>query len=592
MNALFGLLLSLSLSASLVMALIFAAGKLFKRRLDHAWHYYIWLVVIVRLLVPYAPETNLIDLIAQENQQPVTIDTVIQTPQTANMPVASPQTEIPTANANNPSDKTSVKPIDIKAYLWIIWAAVAVAMFVWKAFGYMRFIHFSARGRKRIENPVVLDIYQSTIRVLKLRHAPLLYRSRIAGVPMLIGLFRPCILIPDTQIDKQNLYHILLHELTHYKRRDGFYKWLVQITVCIHWFNPLVYFMAKEVDNACELSCDEAVVRRLSRSERRIYGDMLLNSLQYSIQAPGRVMTLPLSKDGRLMRTRLNAIMNFRHMRMSGIIISLLLSACIATGAAFAGAYSTQTESLGNEPNTTIDGDNSEPHISNQQDILPDSQELSTASQESVDDTEQITRMSFEKLHEQIEDMLPWMDSLDKDIYSDFYYAPEGSIEEREYIVLQVTDVDTFRQSPAMTEAEENGWVFDLEEVRYSANEIDALITKMLNWDRRQELQISIFGASHDKSTMSVGTTNLSPQNRATIEEFVGIGPLEFYNPEIANEVTGTGEYRMLGLDGIIDWYVPRLFDKPFVYNVLVKAPGISVFSNGDSPDMNFYLQI
>lgn len=199
--------------------------------------------------------------------------------------------------------------------------------------------------------------------------------------------------------------------------------------------------------------------------------------------------------------------------------------------------------------------------------------------------------MSFEKLHEQIEDMLPWMDSLDKDIYSDFYYAPEGPIEEREYIVLQVTDVDTFRQSPAMTEAEENGWVFDLEEVRYSANEIDALITKMLNWDRRQELQIGIFGASHDKSTMSVGTTNLSPQNRATIEEFVGIGPLEFYNPEIANEVTGTGEYRMLGLDGIIDWYVPRLFDKPFVYNVLVKAPGISVFSNGDSPDMNFYLQ-
>lgn len=336
MNALFGLLLSLSLSASLVMALIYAAGKLFKRRLDHAWHYYIWLVVIVRLLVPYAPETNLIDLIAQENQQPVTIDTVIQTPQTANMPVASPQTEIPTANANNPSNKTSVKPIDIKAYFWIIWAAVAVAMFVWKVFGYMRFIHFSARGRKRIENPIVLDIYQSTIRVLKLRHAPLLYRSRIAGVPMLIGLFRPCILIPDTQIDEQNLYHILLHELTHYKRRDGFYKWLVQITVCIHWFNPLVYFMAKEVDNACELSCDEAVVRRLSSSERRIYGDMLLNSLQYSIQAPGRVMTLPLSKDGRLMRTRLNAIMNFRHMRMSGIIISLLLSACIATGAAFA----------------------------------------------------------------------------------------------------------------------------------------------------------------------------------------------------------------------------------------------------------------
>ncbi len=158
-------------------------------------------------------------------------------------------------------------------------------------------------------------------------------------------------------------------------------------------------------------------------------------------------------------------------------------------------------------------------------------------------------------------------------------------------MVIQVTDVAAFEQSSDMNVAKESGWVFALEEVRLSANEIDALITRMLNWERRHEFQIDSFGASDDKSTMSVRTTSLSPQNRAIIEEFVGIGPLEFYNSEIANEVTGTGEYRMVGLDGIIDWYIPRLFDKPFVYNVLVKGPTMSAFSNGDQPDWNFYLQ-
>lgn len=94
------------------------------------------------------------------------------------------------------------------------------------------------------------------------------------------------------------------------------------------------------------------------------------------------------------------------------------------------------------------------------------SQELSTSSQESADDTEQIAKLPFEKLHEQIENMLPWLDSLDKDIYSGYYFAPDGTVEEREYIVLQVTDVAVFKESTAMKEAEENGWVFTLEKVR------------------------------------------------------------------------------------------------------------------------------
>jgi beta-lactamase regulating signal transducer with metallopeptidase domain len=585
MNELLRLLLSLSLSASVVMALIFATGKIFKKPLDHAWHYYIWLVVIVRLLVPYAPETNLIDLIVQRNQQPVTAESVIQTPRTENTPFILPKQETPEANTDVTNEKALVRKIDNTGHLLTVWAVVAVSMLILKILGFLRFARFSARGRKRIENPDVLDIYQSVVRFLKLRRAPHLYRSRIAGVPMLIGLFRPYILIPDSQIDEQSLRHILLHELTHYKRRDGLYKWLVQIAVCIHWFNPLVYLMANEIDKACELSCDEAVLRRLSRSERRSYGEMLVTSLQYSIESPGRVMILPLSKDGRLMKTRLNAIIGFKRIGMGGIIISLLLTICIGVGAVFAGAY-TDKNTVEDRPPEINTADNEEvptPRIDE-----PNSQiSLSTAA-----DTDEFVKLwtgtipkkEYEEQIKQREEMDSWLEGLDRDIYSDYYYSSPK-------MVLQITDVAAFRESPAMKEAEEKGWVFELEEVHLSSNEIDALITKVQFWDRRDELQIIVVGASQDKSTMSIGTTSLSTQNRAIIEEYVGIGSLEFYNPEIANEIAGTGEYRMQGTDGIIDWYVPRLFDKPFVYSVLVNGPSIGALTYGDKPDWNFYLQ-
>jgi hypothetical protein len=401
---------------------------------------------------------------------------------------------------------------------------------------------------------------------------------------MLIGLFRPYILIPDSEIQEQNLRHILMHELTHYKRRDGFYKWLVQIVVCIHWFNPFIYFTAREIDKACELSCDEAVLRRLNRSERRDYGEMLLTSLQCGIDAPNRVITLPLSKDGRLLKTRLDSIMNFRRIGTGGIIISLLLTGCIGMGAIFSGAYYAPP----NVVNPAALEENSHNGIP-----LPPAEDAATP--ESVPTIEkprevvkigmqEIPTKEYEAQIKQREEMDAWLEGLDGNIYSDYYYSSPN-------MVIQVTDVAAFEQSSDMNVAKESGWVFALEEVRLSANEIDALITRMLNWERRHEFQIDSFGASDDKSTMSVGTTSLSPQNRAIIEEFVGIGPLEFYNSEIANEVTGTGEYRMVGLDGIIDWYIPRLFDKPFVYNVLVKGPTMSAFSNGDQPDWNFYLQ-
>ena len=59
-----------------------------------------------------------------------------------------------------------------------------------------------------------------------------------------------------------------------------FYKWLVQLTICLHWFNPCIHMMGKEINRLCELSCDERVISSLPENMRNFYGDMLLHAIR------------------------------------------------------------------------------------------------------------------------------------------------------------------------------------------------------------------------------------------------------------------------------------------------------------------------
>lgn len=58
------------------------------------------------------------------------------------------------------------------------------------------------------------------------------------------------------------------------------YKWLVQLMVCVHWFNSFVYQMSREIGRTCALSCDEAVIKPLDLQGRQAYGDTLVNTME------------------------------------------------------------------------------------------------------------------------------------------------------------------------------------------------------------------------------------------------------------------------------------------------------------------------
>ena len=70
---------------------------------------------------------------------------------------------------------------------------------------------------------------------------------------------------------------VLLHELTHYKRKDLLVKWFAVLVNAVHWFNPLCYLACAALSEACEVSCDMAVTKNMTEEEQKLYMQTILH---------------------------------------------------------------------------------------------------------------------------------------------------------------------------------------------------------------------------------------------------------------------------------------------------------------------------
>ena len=96
---------------------------------------------------------------------------------------------------------------------------------------------------------------------------------------MLAGLLRPAILLPPGALSGEELGFSLLHELTHYRRRDVWLKTLVLWVNALHWFNPLMWYMVRLVERDIELACDEDALRALPPQDFAAYGQTILDAV-------------------------------------------------------------------------------------------------------------------------------------------------------------------------------------------------------------------------------------------------------------------------------------------------------------------------
>lgn len=335
---------SLSLSGSLAILVLLVLRPLLRERFRKRWQYYIWLIAVFRLLLPLSPEFSPVGALFREVETPAAVQAVgPRLPEVVASPRESPVTAEPARPVQPeppaaPEPKSPALP-DAAEVLALVWLGGALLLLVWKVAGCRSFSRCLRAGCRAVEDPAQLDLLSRIGEELGVRRPVELYENPLAASPMLLGLFRPCVVLPSAAVAEADFRHTVLHELTHYRRRDLLYKWLVQLTVCLHWFNPLVWVMAREIDRACELSCDEAVLQALAPEERRAYGDTLLRALETGGGYHAVPGSAGLGESAELLKERLSAIMKFKKSSKWTALLSLILAAALTTGATAAGAY-------------------------------------------------------------------------------------------------------------------------------------------------------------------------------------------------------------------------------------------------------------
>jgi len=159
-----------------------------------------------------------------------------------------------------------------------------------------------------------------------------IYRCRAAPTPMLMGIFKPRLYLPEREYEDSALRSILLHELVHFRRKDIFVKWLAFFANAVHWFNPAHYLMRRELARECELAADEAVIKQMDADTRMKYAHLLLDIVSAKRMHVG-APTAAFAADKKMIKERLEVIMNYKKKTALSVILSVVLMVSLALGA-------------------------------------------------------------------------------------------------------------------------------------------------------------------------------------------------------------------------------------------------------------------
>lgn len=275
MAEVFKTVLMLSLFGFAATLLLLCIKPLASKRLSAKWQYYTYFALILAMLVP------VYRLIPQREAQRLSFGLSGTAPQSeagfeekkaTPMPTALPEKGIQQGEALPSQQKTEV--FEVLSYVWLGGMSIYLLVI------FASYAAYLAKSRKGSVEITKNDIFDGVKKELKIKRRIRLKMSDTPQAPVLVGTIAPVVYIPCREISDEAMHMIFLHELTHYKRRDLAVKWLAVLANAVHWFNPLCYLLCASLNEACEVSCDMAVVEGISDTKRKIYMETILDLVE------------------------------------------------------------------------------------------------------------------------------------------------------------------------------------------------------------------------------------------------------------------------------------------------------------------------
>ena len=325
-------------SSSVLILVVIALRYVLRGKLSLRMQYALWLLVLVRLLVPVSfgasdlsvmnavPEraptvqqgADRQDIIGERNDAPANAGTVGIPAQSMNE-AAPPDLvqNVTTATVTAPT----VEKTDWARIAKTVWLAGAAALGLVFLAVNLRFGKKLRRSRERVEETdACLPVYE----------------SGETDTPCLFGVAKPSIYVtPDTRTEAETLRYALAHEQTHYRHGDNLWAVLRGVCLALHWYNPLVWWAAELSRRDAELACDEATIRRIGESERAAYGRTLIRMT--CEKRPALLVTATMMTDsGKGLKERISLLVKkpktAAYTAVAVLLIAGLSVACTFTG--------------------------------------------------------------------------------------------------------------------------------------------------------------------------------------------------------------------------------------------------------------------
>lgn len=300
-------LLNMSFTSSVVILFVLVL-RLFLRKVPTIYSYALWAVVLFRLLCPFSFESVLSLLPTKAN--PISQDIVYMSMPEVDTGIAamnqvintSLQTSLPAA-----SPEVSINPIQI----W-----VGLGSWIW-LIGVFCLIGYSMIALLRLSKRLTDSRH----------HSDNIYLCGKIDTAFVMGILCPRIYLPANLSEKEKEY-ILHHEETHIRRFDHIIKLLAFFALCLHWFNPLAWLAFFLSAKDMEMSCDEAVIKKLGNEVKKDYSASLLTL------ATGRriVGGTPLAFGEGDTKSRVKNVLNYKKPAFWVVVICLVLVVGLVIG--------------------------------------------------------------------------------------------------------------------------------------------------------------------------------------------------------------------------------------------------------------------
>ncbi len=281
-------LAEMSVTGAMMIVCIIAMRKLIGGRLPKTAFLVLWWCAILRLLMPFAVPASysavslarncgndIRNTLAEQRQlweMQESRQGILQTNTYENMQKGQAEA----CSVSGTAPQTLISWEETIKYLYCAGVVILAAFFLT---GYLRAKRAFA---------VAVPVKEETVTEWAAGHS--IYRKyavkKLRGLsgPLTYGILKPVILLPETlclqsatgEITKEELSYILWHEYIHIRRWDTLAKLLLTAVLCLHWWNPMVWWMYVLANRDMELSCDEMVLWKLGERNRAAYANFLI----------------------------------------------------------------------------------------------------------------------------------------------------------------------------------------------------------------------------------------------------------------------------------------------------------------------------